>query len=322
MILCCGETLIDFVAVELPDGRMAHLPCAGGAAFNTALTIARLGGPSGVMSGISTDMFGRMLSDRLAAEGIDAGHICLSDRPSTLAFVNLDHANPQFAFFDENSAGRRLDPQTLPSVAPDVRMLHFAGVSLITEPSGSAFEQLARSAGEDRLVWVDPNIRPALVRDAAAYRARLHRMFALADVIKISTEDLSWFDPTLSPSDFALSCLTGRTSLVLVTDSAEGASAFQPARFLRIPAPVVSVIDTVGAGDVFSGAFLFQLLQTRKPAREAITTLEPDQLASMLAFAVRAASFSVTRTGADSPTFAELEAWQPCTSTAVLSQPG
>src|SRR5690554_4143101 len=111
--------------VALPDGRAAHVPHAGGAAFNTALAIARLGGGAGVLSGISTDMFGRFLERALHSENIDTSHAIRSDRPSTLAFVTLDDGIPQFAFFDENSAARLLTPHDLPRIGAKVKALHF-----------------------------------------------------------------------------------------------------------------------------------------------------------------------------------------------------
>ena len=64
MILCGGETLIDFIPVKASDGSLAYRPANGGSVHNVALALGRLGVPVGFVAGISTDFFGEALARR------------------------------------------------------------------------------------------------------------------------------------------------------------------------------------------------------------------------------------------------------------------
>ena len=49
MILCCGESLIDMLPRTASTGEQAFAPVAGGAVFNTAIALGRLGAPAGCL---------------------------------------------------------------------------------------------------------------------------------------------------------------------------------------------------------------------------------------------------------------------------------
>ena len=110
MILSAGEALIDMLPRETADGETAFAPYAGGSVFNTAIALGRLGAPSGFFSGLSTDLFGSVLEEALAASKVDAGLAHRSDRPTTLAFVSLagEGEEPRFMFYANDSADRLL----------------------------------------------------------------------------------------------------------------------------------------------------------------------------------------------------------------------
>ena len=65
MIVCCGEALIDMLPRDTAAGESAFAPYAGGAIFNTAIALGRLGIQTGFFTGLSDDMFGDMLRDTL-----------------------------------------------------------------------------------------------------------------------------------------------------------------------------------------------------------------------------------------------------------------
>mgnify|MGYP000732848125 CR=1 FL=1 len=70
MILSCGEALIDMLPRTTTLGEPAFSPYAGGAVFNTAIALGRLGAPSAFFSGISNDMLGQILTETLEAVSI------------------------------------------------------------------------------------------------------------------------------------------------------------------------------------------------------------------------------------------------------------
>ena len=198
MILCCGEALIDMLPRQGENGEQTFLPCAGGAVFNTAITLGRLGTKPGFVSGLSSDLFGKILMDGLKSSGVDYAQCALSDRPTTLAFVALTNGQAEYAFYDENTAARMLDESDLPDIGEEVTALFFGGISLAVEPCALAYETFCLREAGNRTVMLDPNIRPGFIKDEATYRARLENMLKTADIVKVSDEDLvfsAYFPP-------------------------------------------------------------------------------------------------------------------------------
>lgn len=300
MILCCGEALIDMLPVRSETGAPAFAPHPGGAVFNTALALGRLGVAAGLFCGLSRDLFGRMLDAPLAQAGVDTALCPRSDRPTTLAFVTLTEGRADYTFHDEGTAARMTGPEALPDLPAAVQALFFGGISLTAEPCGSAHEALLlRDAGQ-RLAMLDPNIRPGFVTDEAAYRARLARMAARADIVKLSDEDLAWlgWEPQRLLAEGA--------ALVVVTRGAAGATGYAPGFTVQAAPPPVTVADTVGAGDAFNAGLLAALARAGALSRGGIAALGPQGLEAALAFGVRVAAATVTRPGANPPWLHEL----------------
>ena len=302
MILCCGEALIDMLPVQ--DGT-AFAPHTGGAVFNTAIALGRLGAPTSFFSGLSADFFGDMLRARLADAGVDASPCVTAARPCTLAFVRLVAGQATYAFYDENTAGRLLTEADLPSVT--AKACFFGGISLVAEPCGGAYEAMmgrARAAGA--VTMIDPNIRPGFIQNEAAYRARLGRMLAMADIVKLSVEDLGW----LARGDgegFVQGLIAGGTALVLVTDGGKGATAVSARHRVVEPARRVAVVDTVGAGDTFNAGVLASLSTAGLLSRAGLAALDESAIRAALRLGSAAAAVTVSRAGANPPWAGEIQ---------------
>ena len=165
MILCCGEALIDMLPRVTAQGEDAYAPYPGGAVFNTAIALARLGAPSGLFCGLSTDLFGETLIDALRASTVAHDLAIRTDRPTTLAFARLVDGQPSFWFYDENTAGRMIRRDDLPDIPATVGAMFFGGISLMVEPCGNAYEALMLREADTRLIMLDPNIRPGFIKD-------------------------------------------------------------------------------------------------------------------------------------------------------------
>lgn len=301
MILCCGEALIDMLPREIPGEGPGFLPAAGGAVFNTAVALGRLGAPTAFFSGLSKDMFGDMLVAALDAADVDHSGSARLSNPTTLAFVQIVDGNAQYAFFDENSAGRMLSEDHLPQLGSKTHALVFGAISLIPEPCGSTYEALLTREHANRLVYLDPNIRPGFVTDAAAYRARLERMIAMSDIVKISDEDIAWLADRRSPNDLISDWLNTGTKIVLETRGASGAVAHRSGGTVEQAGVATNVVDTVGAGDTFNAGFLAGLWEAGKLEKQATADLDEMVLQSALALGVRSAAITVSRAGANPP---------------------
>ncbi len=255
MIVVAGEALIDLVVS--PGGQVDARP--GGSPYNAARSLARLGVETTFLGRLASDGLGRLLRDRLAAEGAAIGVPEPSGRPSTLAVATLDQAgSAEYAFYLDGTAGADLGYEALKQALPaEVTALHVGDLGLVMEPVGAAIERLVRSdVPADALVLLDPNCRPSAVADHEAYRRRIGVIARRADIVKASTEDLAYLYPDVPPEEAAKALLDSGPSLVLVTDGPRPARAFLPDSILAEEVPSVTVVDTIGAGDAFGGGFL------------------------------------------------------------------
>lgn len=308
MILCCGEALIDMIPEPTVSGASGFVPHCGGAIFNTAIALGRLGASAGLLTGLSRDMFGQQLTASLTHSGVDTSHAIYSDRPTTLAFVKLTDGQARYTFMDENSAGRMLTPSDLPGIQTDVCALYFGGISLACEPCGDAYAALSARESADRLVMLDPNIRPAFIADAARYRDRLSGMIAQADMLKISDEDLDWvIEGPGTHEDKAKSMLERGPSVVILTKGAEGATAYlQRGTEVHVPAQSAQVVDTVGAGDTFNAGVLASLSQAGWLRKDRWADVGDEQIRDALTLGAQVAGITVSRAGANPPWAHEL----------------
>jgi fructokinase len=307
MILSCGEALIDMLPRETLAGEAAFVPYAGGAVFNTAIALGRLGAPSGFFTGLSTDLFGQILDRTLAASGVDTTLCARSARPTTLAFVTLVNGQATYAFYDENTAGRLLSTADLPALPASIDTLFFGGISLVNDPAATAYETLqARAGAAGRVTMIDPNIRPGFIQDTGACRARINRMIAVADIVKLSDEDLRWLYGDGQPDDLARAILSKGPRVVFITEGAKGARALTATQDRFVAATPVTVADTVGAGDTFNAGVLAALHDRGCLTKAGVAAVSDSALDAALSLGTRAAAITVSRPGANPPWSHEL----------------
>ncbi|OYR19911.1 carbohydrate kinase family protein [Brucella thiophenivorans] len=306
MILCCGEALIDMLPRETANGETTFLPLAGGSVFNSAISLGRLNVPTGFFSGLSSDFFGEVLRDTLARSNVDYSFSAISGRPTTLAFVRLVDGQARYAFYDENTALRMLSESDIPPVDDTIAALLFGCISLISEPCGSVYEALMTREASKRVMFLDPNIRTGFITDREKHLARMKRMIALADIVKLSDEDLEWFGEKGSYDEIAAEWLKLGPKLIVITKGAHGADAYSPSATVRVPGVKVDVVDTVGAGDTVNAGILANLHSQGLLNKDAVAKLDEDQIHAAVALGVRAAAITVSRAGANPPWATEM----------------
>lgn len=306
MILSCGESLIDMLPRTSTEGEAAFAPYAGGAVFNTAIALGRLGAPAGFFSGLSTDMMGEILISTLEASKVDTSLCARSNRPTTLAFVKLVNGQATYAFYDENTAGRLLALSDLPTLTPDVNALFVGGISLVNDPAASTYEALQAREAPHRVTMIDPNIRPGFITDQASYRARIGRMMARADIVKLSDEDLHWLMGDGDLTALARQIIATGPKVVFITEGSKGARAVTATQDRFVASLKVTVADTVGAGDTFNAGVLAALDSAGVLTKAAVATLSDAALDAALSLGARAAAVTVSRAGANPPWAHEL----------------
>lgn len=302
MILSCGEALIDMLPRESTAGEACFAPYAGGAVFNTAIALGRLGAPSAFFSGVSTDMLGEILAETLEASKVDTSLMARSGRPTTVAFVKLVNGQATYAFYDEGTAGRMLSVDQLPALPAEVEALFFGGISLVNDPAASTYEALQAREAPARVTMIDPNIRPGFIAGKEAeYRARIERMIARADLVKLSDEDLHWLMGEGDLSALARAILAKGPKVVFITEGAAGARAVTATQDRFVAATKVTVADTVGAGDTFNAGVLAALHEAGALSKPGVAALPDAVLDAALSLGTRSAAITVSRAGANPP---------------------
>ena len=304
MIICCGEALIDFIPTE---DKKAYRPCPGGSILNIAVGLGRMGVPVGFLSRLSTDLFGNLLENHLVENQVNLQYCPRVDGQTTLAFVSIDEKTspePQYAFYAEGAVDREMKIADLPAQFPgEVSTLHFGSISLVLEPGASTLEVLMQREKHQRIISLDPNVRPSVISDWDAYRKRFEGWLACVDILRLSEADFSLLYPgetieNLLPTWFSLGL-----SLVVLTRGSDGADGYLPdGNFVSVPGYRVQIRDTVGAGDTFFAAILTYLHEKGYLSNRTMLSQIPlEHLEACISFGSKAAAINCTRDGADPP---------------------
>ena len=300
-ILVAGESLVDLIV--RPDGSVSAHP--GGGPYNAARTVARLGGRCAYLGVLSNDRFGHELRDALLADGVLPDALVGTDLPTTLALAELNERGAAtYRFYLEHTSAPSLTPEQV-RLPADVAALHVGTLGLVLEPTAATLEALARDLADRALIVLDPNCRPAVVRDPDAYRARLARVLAVAHVVKVSDEDLAFLSPGVPTVDAAVALLAHGPRTVLLTAGGESVHVLTATGRITVPVPQVAVVDTVGAGDSFGGAFVAWWVEHGLGVTDLADHTKLERAAR---FATMVAGITCQRAGADPPWRRELPA--------------
>src|SRR5882672_539619 len=296
MLLSCGDALVDFLPVASVDGRDAAVPVAGGSCLNIAVGMARLGAPVGFVGGISTDLFGRMVADHALASQVDLRYATRSDQQTTLAFVRTIRGEPQYAFYDEQTASRNWTYRRGSIPFDEIEAIHVGSTTLANDQGAAQALAMIEDAGGATTIAFDPNCRPNLVRDKSRYVDQMDGFAARADIVRMSDVDFEFLYGGSDHTGKATSLLGAGTSLVIITRGIKGAQAWHSqAGLVDVTAPAVDVVDTVGAGDSFQAALLFGLRAIGRIERVRLAQATSEELARALSFAAACAAITCGR---------------------------
>lgn len=290
-----GEALVDLVGQGGPLFRAVP----GGGPANIAIGLARLGVDVTLVTGLGEDAFGSLVTSHVTASGVR-----LDNQPSAftgMAIVTLADGVPAYDFALSWQAA-------VPAVPPGTVALHTGSLTATLAPAET--EKAMAAAAPTATVCYDPNIRPVPSSVREVEQRRVARQVALSDVVKASDEDLAWLRPGEDPETIARDWLESGPSVVVVTRGPRGCTAVTRSVLIDVPAPQVTVADTVGAGDAFMAGLLAGLdtaglLGAAK--RDELGQLRAWTLKELLTVANAAAAITCTRIGADPPTAAELK---------------
>ena len=300
-VLVVGEALIDLIVS--PDGGIEAV--AGGGPFNLARTVARLGVPCSFGGGVSDDAFGRRIAALLADDGVGTPVSTRLGLPTTLALAELDAGGAAtYRFYIDGTSAPDVALDDLPQL-DGLEVLAVGTLGLVMHPIADTVGSAVAAVGDATLVFVDPNCRPGTIRDEDAYRALLDRLFARADVVKVSGDDLAYLDPTRPGLEVAQGIVARGVRVVLFTDGADAVRIVTSDDVVTVPVPSLDVVDTVGAGDSFGGAFL---AFWHSAGRGRHDLADASAVLATVERAVVVAGITCTRAGANPPRIDELPA--------------
>ncbi|HBK44864.1 MAG TPA: carbohydrate kinase [Xanthomonadaceae bacterium] len=312
-IVCFGEALIDMLAAPAEaEAPRAFLQHAGGAPANVAVAVARLGGQSHFVGMLGRDMFGDFLLQSLEQAGVDTRGVARTDAAKTaLAFVALDASGERsFSFYRPPAADLLFRAGDFADgLFEGAGLFHVCSNSLTeVEIADTTLEGMRRAAAAGAVVSMDLNLRPMLWPQAADPAPRLWQALALADVVKLSREELDYLADTVAGDAAAVTARLwqGRTRWLLVTDAGSPVHWFTREDSGQVPVFEVAVQDTTGAGDAFVGGLLFGLARDGGSLEEVCGS--PGRIAALVRFAAAAGALAVTRKGAFAamPTYPEV----------------
>ena len=298
-VVAIGELLIDFTFKSADaEGYPTMEAHPGGAPANFLAALNQYGYKTAMLGKVGNDTFGKLLLGTLEKAGIETkGMIVGDDVFTTLAFVTLDKAGDrEFSFARKPGADTQIRFEELDlSLVDEAKVLHFGTLSLTDEPARTATYKLVEYAkNQGKLVTYDPNLRKPLWKNMEEAKKQMLWGLQYADVVKISDEEVEFlFD--LDPKAGAEHILANYgVKLVFVTCGADGCF-FQNKTCCGHVSSLsgISVVDTTGAGDIFGGSAVSQLLKYEKAPED----LNEDELRQIVSFACTAAGLSTTKPG-------------------------
>ncbi len=255
-----GDGIID--AVELMPGKIEYHP--GGAALNLAVGLARLGLASQLVTRFGADRYGFLIARYLREEGVGIFNAPNVDFTG-VAFSRRQNGEPTYEF-SPSMLRRRI-------AFTDEVMAAVAGAAAVAvnsfpfddaRQSAALVSALAKARG---LIVVDPNPRPRLIADMAAYRAGAEKAMAAASLVKLSDEDVELFYGGDGEAMIERFSRLGAATLLL-THGARGASLHTRSG-LSVSVPVAPaappILDTMGAGDATLAAVIALILRQGMP---------------------------------------------------------
>ena len=302
-ILAIGEALIDVVITHEQPDFPVEIP--GGSPANVALTLGRLDRPVALATWIGLDERGRLIDFHMYDSSVHVTGASRGASHTSTALARLDESGAASYTFDLEWA-----PTPPITVPPTAQIIEAGSISAIIEPGASAVLDALTRGREHALVCFDPNARPSIMGEPEAALASLERFIALADVVKVSDEDIEWLTGGACIDEVVDRWLGMGPSLVVVTRGKHGSLAVTSSglRFTKTPSDV-KVVDTVGAGDSFMGGMIdamWGMGLRGADAREALRSLPEEQVRAIIDRASAVSDVTVSRKGANPPWAHEL----------------
>ena len=311
MFVICGEALIDMFVENDEQSNSYQFPlkaCVGGSPFNVAIGLARLDKPVSLLTGLSNDIFGKRLSDVLDAEGVSRQLIVEKQLPTTVAFIEKDDEGiPSYLFLGEGSADRSLSLEDVDLKIETPLGIHLGSYTIVAQPTADSLLSLVKKYSGKCVISLDPNIRAIVEPDMKLWQDRVEELVKLADILKVSDEDLELMYPNVDPEEIVKKWLATGLKMAVLTRGGKGSTLCSEQGQVYVETPKITVVDTVGAGDTYQAAILDSIGDlVEQFGQNWPKELSSDKLNEIGNYAAAAAAITCSRQGADLPSRSEI----------------
>ena len=290
-----GEILVDMVFREEPGGKPVVEAHFGGAPANLAIGVSRLGHKAGFIGAIGNDLLGEFLLRTLRINDVDTRLVKIKKARTTLAFVMVNEKGGKRFFFYRKPWGKTAD--TMLKIGDvdfekvrEAKVVHFSGFSTSYPPTSETVYAIAEYALKREIkVSYDPTFRKDIWPSKNAAKEAFERSLKLSTLVSLSIDEVEVFYGTTDYRFVADKILEKHSNVETVAirlgskgtyaKSRNGREAFKEA--FR-----VKVVDTTGAGDAWTAAFIVS------------NVLEENDLEYSVTFANAVAAIVCTKYGA------------------------
>ncbi len=256
MILSIGEILVD---AYKENDNITY--CVGGAPFNVAVNAKQCGAKVGFIGKVGEDSLGKFCIGQCKKAGLDYLFIDVDkERATTQAIVTLIDGERSFRFSRNNTADYHIDAEKMNfSTLTELSIVHL-GSLMLSEAYGqkAAFIIADKIAKAGLKMSFDVNFRLDLYDNIDNLIAAYSPFVERADILKFSVDEILLYTKESTLED-AINKVKKDGQLLLITLGKDGSMYVYNGCTRRVPAEVVTPVDTTGAGDAFFGAFLAML---------------------------------------------------------------
>jgi sulfofructose kinase len=252
-VLSVGIAVLDYIygVGAIPTTPEKHRATAltvvgGGLAANASVAIARLGGRSYLATRLGHDLTADSIIAGLEAEQVDCGFARrFEGRVSPVSAIMVDASGERMVMSYSDPA-MPVDPGWLPSALPD-DVTAVLGDTRWLDGALVLFTK-ARAAGFPAVL--DADRAPGMCE---VYTSASHIAFSKQAICEVTG--------CLDLRDGVASLGREKPCWVAATDGANGVYHWDGAGVIHTPSFQVKVVDTLGAGDVWHGAFALALAE-------------------------------------------------------------
>jgi fructokinase len=299
-----GEAIIDMI--EQKDG--SYMPFIGGSPFNVARSFVNQGLDCCYLSPISTDLMGEKIYASVLADGVNVPANNRSAKNTSLALVYKDaQGKPSYRLYRRSVADLDISAEALLSILPDdIELFHTGSLALVPEMLDVLIPVVKKLKTRGVKISIDVNVREGVETSHQQYVAAIWHFVELADIVKVSDEDLELTGLYGKPEFHARAVLERMNKgMVILTLGEEGSYLISSEHNLKQEVHISEVFgDTVGAGDTYFSALIARLLKANALSPEASS----ETLSDALQYGAIAASLNVATIGCNPPNCEQVQA--------------